>query len=74
MSIMLYKPKKDNGKDEGSIWRLVFGKSQYKSDLSTINMELLGDECFYIRMMMYYAQHCTRNVKASSRYLHETKN
>ena len=26
--ILLYEPKKDSGKDTGSIWRLVSGKSQ----------------------------------------------
>ena len=26
VNIMLYEPKKDNGKDAGSIWQLVYGK------------------------------------------------
>ena len=30
---------------------LVYGKIQHKSDLSTLNMELLGDHCFYIKKM-----------------------
>ena len=37
VSIMLYEPKKDRGKDAGSIWRLVHGKIQHKNDLFTIN-------------------------------------
>ena len=49
MNIMLYKPKKDRGKDAGSIWWLVYGKIQHKSDLPTINMGLLGVHCFYIK-------------------------
>ena len=42
VNIMLYEPKKDRGKDAGSIWRLVYGKIQHKNDLPTINMGLLG--------------------------------
>ena len=37
VNIMLYKPKKN----ARSIWWLVYGKIQYKSDLPTINMGLL---------------------------------
>ena len=37
VNIMLYKPKKN----ARSIWLLVYGKIQYKSDLPTINMGLL---------------------------------
>ena len=48
---MLYEPKKDRGKDARSIWQLVYGKVQYKNDLPTINMELLGSHCFYIKEM-----------------------
>ena len=48
---MLYEPKKDKGKDAGSVWRLVYGKIQHKNDLPTINMGLLGDHCFYIKKM-----------------------
>ena len=51
VNIMLYEPKKDRGKDAGSIWRLVYGKIQHKSDLPTINMGLLGGHCFYIKKM-----------------------
>ena len=39
---MSYEPKKDSGKDSGSVWRFVYGKIQYKSDLPTVNMGLLG--------------------------------
>ena len=41
VNIMLYKPKKDRGKDAGSVWRLVYAKIQHKNDLPTINMGLL---------------------------------
>ena len=30
---------------------LVYGKIQHKSDLPTINMRLLGGQCFYIKNM-----------------------
>ena len=49
VNIMLHEPKKDRGKDSGSIWRLVYGKVQYKNDLPTINMGLLGGHFFYIK-------------------------
>ena len=49
VNIMLYEPKKDRGKDAGSIWWLVYGKIQHKNDLPTINMGLLGGHCFYIK-------------------------
>ena len=39
VSIILYEPKKDNGKNGGSIWRLVYGKIQYKSNFPTIKIE-----------------------------------
>ena len=48
VNIMLYEPKKDRGKDAGYIRGLVCDKIQHKSDLSTINMGLLGGHCFYI--------------------------
>ena len=51
VKIMLYDPKKDRGKDVGSIWRLVYGKSQHKNDLPIITMGLLGSHCFYIKKM-----------------------
>ena len=51
VNIMLYEPKKDRGKDAGSVWRLVYGKIQRKNDLLIINMGLLGDHCFYIKKM-----------------------
>ena len=49
VNIMLYEQKKYRRKDAGSVWRLVYGKNQHKSNLPTINMELLGDHCFYIK-------------------------
>ena len=51
VNIMLYEPKKDRGKEVGSIWRLVHGNIQHKSDLPTINMRLLGRHCFYIKKL-----------------------
>ena len=48
---MLYEPKEDRGKDAGSVWQLVYGNTQHKNDLLTINMELLGGHCFYIKEM-----------------------
>ena len=50
-SIMLYEPKEDRGEDVESIWQLVYGKIQHKSDLPTINRRLLGSHCFYIERM-----------------------
>ena len=49
MNIMSYKPKEDRGKDSRSIWWLVYGKIQHKSDLVKINMGLLEGHCFYIK-------------------------
>ena len=43
---MLYEPKKNSRKDPGSKWLLVYDKIQQKSDLTTVNMGLLGGHCF----------------------------
>ena len=51
VNIMLYEPKKDRGKDAGSVWQLVYSKTQHKNKLPTINMRLLGGHCFYIKEM-----------------------
>ena len=51
VNIMLYEPKKDRVKDAGSVWQLVYGKIQHKSDLPTINLGLLGGHFFYIKKM-----------------------
>ena len=51
VNTMLYEPKKDRGKDAGSIWRLVYRKIQHKNALPAINMGLLGGHCFYIKKM-----------------------
>ena len=51
VNIMLYEPRKDRGKDVGSIWWLVYGKIQHKNDLPTINIGLLGGHCFYSKKM-----------------------
>ena len=50
-NIMWYEPRKDRGKDVGSIWWLVYGKIQHKNDLPTINIGLLGGHCFYSKKM-----------------------
>ena len=49
LNTMLYEPKKDRGKDSGSIWRLVYDKIQHTNDLPTINGGLLGGHRFYIK-------------------------
>ena len=51
VNIMLYKPKKSGKRNGEYIWRLVFGRFQYNGDLPTVNMELPGRHCFYIRKM-----------------------
>ena len=51
VNTMLCEPKKDWGKDAGSIRWLVYSKVQYKNDLPRINMGLLGDHCFHINRM-----------------------
>ena len=51
VNIMLYEPKKDREKDAGSVWQLFYGKNQHKNGLPTINMGLLGGNCFYINEM-----------------------
>ena len=52
VDIMLFEPKKDRGKGTGSIWWLVYGKAQqHESNFPTINMGLLGGQCFYIKKM-----------------------
>ena len=53
VDIMLYKPKKDRGKDAGSICHFVYGKIQYKNDLPTVNIGLLRDHCFYIKKLYF---------------------
>ena len=45
---MLCESEKETGKDAGKIWRLVYGKTQYKDTLPTINMGLFKGHCFYI--------------------------
>ena len=41
MDVMLYEPKIDSKKDVESMWQLVCGKIQYKTNFPTVNMELL---------------------------------
>ena len=58
VNIMLQEPKKDRGKDAGSIWRLVYGKAQHKNSLTTINMGLLGGYCSYSKKMDVLCKRC----------------
>ena len=41
MDVMLYEPKIDSKKDVESMWQLVCGKIQYKTNFPTVNMGLL---------------------------------
>ena len=67
VNIMLHEPKKN----ARSVWRLVYGKIQHNSDLSTINMGLLEGHCFYIKKMDVL---CGRwECKGVGRYLRETR-
>ena len=43
VNIMLYEPK------QKEIWRLVYGKIQFKKELPTLNIGLLDGHCFYIK-------------------------
>ena len=43
VNIMLYEPK------QKEIWRLVYGKLQFKNELPTLNIGLLDGHCFYIK-------------------------
>ena len=52
--VMFYEPKKDKGKNAGSVWRLVYGKLQHKSDLPTINLGLWGVIVFTLRRWMCF--------------------
>ena len=63
VNIILYDPKKDKGKDAGSIWRLVYSKIQLRNDLLTVNM---GGYCFYIKSMDVLCNWW--DVKGGSRY------
>ena len=60
VNIMLHEPKKDRGKDAGSICQFVYGKIQYKNDLLTVNIGLSGDHCFYIRKMYFISNENVR--------------
>ena len=71
VNIMLYESKKDSRKDVEPTWWLVFGKIQYKSDLSTVNTRILGGHCFRIKKMDVLCKN--GNVKAASRYLCKTR-
>ena len=55
MNIMLYEPKKDRGKDGGSVWQLFYGKIQHKNAMPTINIGLLGSIVFTSKRCMYFA-------------------
>ena len=79
MDVMLYEPKIDSKKDVESMWQLVCGKIQYKTNFPTVNMGLLegggGVErrVLFLRQQIWVRYANARNVKAASRYLSETK-
>ena len=54
---MLYESKKESGQDAGKTWRLVYGKTQYKDTLPTINMDLFKGHCFYINKIDVLCQY-----------------
>ena len=56
VNIMLYESKKESGEDAGKIWRLVYGKTQYKDTLPTINMGLFKEHCFYMNKIDVFCQ------------------
>ena len=56
VNIMLYESEKESGEDAGKIWRLVYGKTQYKDTLPTINMGLFKGHCFYINKIAVLCQ------------------
>ena len=58
VNIMLYEPKKDRGKDAGSIWQLVYRKTQYKNNLPTVYMGLLGETWDYWEAIVHQQDGC----------------
>ena len=56
VNIMLYESEKESGGDAGKIWRLVYGKTQYKDTIPTINMGLFKGCCFYINKIAVLCQ------------------
>ena len=56
VNIMLYESEKESGEDAGKIWRVVYGKTQYKDTLPTINMGLFKGHCFYINKIAVLCQ------------------
>ena len=71
VNIMLHEPKKDQRKNAGSIWRLVYSRAQHKNDLPTINMGLLRGHRFHIKKMDVLSNRW--ECKCCSRYLRETR-
>ena len=60
MSTLLYESEKESGEDAGKIWRLVYGKTQYKDIFPTINMGLFKGYCFYINKIDVLCQNWKR--------------
>ena len=56
VNIMLYESEKESGEDVGKIWRVVYGKTQYKDTPPTINMGLFQGHCFYINKIAVLCQ------------------
>ena len=50
LNIMVYEPKSQ------SVWRLAYGKTQYKASLPTMNVGLFEGHCFYIKDMKVLCQ------------------
>ena len=53
LNIRLYEPK-DNQK---TVWRLVYGKNQFKQDLPNIDIGLYEGHCFYIKDIQLLSKH-----------------
>ena len=81
VDVMLYESKIDSKKDVGSMWQLVCGKIQYKTNFPTVNMGGRGGgrcggvegRVLFLRQQIWVRYANVRNVKAGSRYLSETK-
>ena len=65
VNIMLYESKKESGEDAGKIWRVVYGKTQYKDTLPTINMGSFKGhwECKGCKQIFKKSCNLTRHLK-----------
>ena len=53
LNIRLYEPKEN----QKTVWRLVYGKNQFKQDLPSIDIGLYEGHCFYIRDIESLSKH-----------------